>query len=131
MIRRPTRSTRTYTLFPYTTLFRSGAPPATPPLPLRACRRRAPRVSASSSPGSIRFENEIERDEHPHRNPRPEGERRLDIELTFAIGLTCVIAGALRPVAVGARQEMLVVGGVSSGVRTRCGESRGLGGRYP
>src|SRR3546814_8641819 len=28
MIRRPPRSTRTYTLFPYTTLFRSGAAPA-------------------------------------------------------------------------------------------------------
>src|SRR3546814_11312488 len=27
MIRRPPRSTRTYTLFPYTTLFRSGGPP--------------------------------------------------------------------------------------------------------
>src|SRR3546814_20902497 len=28
MIRRPPRSTRTYTLFPYTTLFRSSMPPA-------------------------------------------------------------------------------------------------------
>src|SRR6056297_2065047 len=28
MIRRPPRSTRTDTLFPYTTLFRSGGPPA-------------------------------------------------------------------------------------------------------
>src|SRR3546814_4784429 len=27
MIRRPPRSTRTYTLFPYTTLFRSAVPP--------------------------------------------------------------------------------------------------------
>src|SRR3546814_7489017 len=108
MIRRPTRSTRTYTLFPYTTLFRSGAPPATPPLPLRACRRRAPRVSASSSPGSIRFENEIARDEHPHRKPRPDGERRLDIELTFDNGLTCVIDGVLRPVADGAKQALQI-----------------------
>src|SRR3546814_10515823 len=30
MIRRPPRSTRTYTLFPYTTLFRSGAAEAIP-----------------------------------------------------------------------------------------------------
>src|SRR3546814_17042027 len=81
-----------------------GAPPATPPLPLRACRRRAPRVSASSSPGSIRFENEIARDEHPHRKPRPDGERRLDIEMTFDTGLTTLLDGVLRPVADGAKQ---------------------------
>src|SRR3546814_2221012 len=31
MIRRPPRSTRTYTLFPYTTLFRSAAVPALAP----------------------------------------------------------------------------------------------------
>src|SRR3546814_4567672 len=50
MIRRPPRSTRTDTLFPYTTLFRSGrAAPAnrSKPAPRRACtwpgpRRRAP-----------------------------------------------------------------------------------------
>src|SRR3546814_15270875 len=42
MIRRPPRSTRTATLFPYTTLFRSPgglARPAGQPLPLRALRR--------------------------------------------------------------------------------------------
>src|SRR3546814_10530609 len=38
MIRLPPRSTRTDTLFPYTTLFRSLAPP-----PLRPDPRRAPR----------------------------------------------------------------------------------------
>src|SRR3546814_13009508 len=41
MIRRPPRSTRTYTLFPFTTLFRSlsdGAlQPSTPPLAYRLC----------------------------------------------------------------------------------------------
>src|SRR3546814_5419221 len=39
MIRRPPRSTRTDTLFPYTTLFRSGGPlpPPPPPLPVRRC----------------------------------------------------------------------------------------------
>src|SRR3546814_4941140 len=35
MLRRPPRSTRTYPLFPYTTLFRSR--------PAQACRQRAPR----------------------------------------------------------------------------------------
>src|SRR3546814_7517890 len=62
MIRRPTRSTRTDTLFPYTTLFRSaGATPAAapPPRPCVAPRsaggpgagRPAP-GAASASPGS-------------------------------------------------------------------------------
>src|SRR3546814_10294198 len=40
MIRRPPRSTRTDTLFPYTTLFRSRRPRSSPPampLGLRAC----------------------------------------------------------------------------------------------
>src|SRR3546814_7121658 len=39
MIRRPPRSTRTDTLFPYTTLFRSPPASATPP-----ARRAAPRT---------------------------------------------------------------------------------------
>src|SRR3546814_16336977 len=48
MIRRPPRSTRTYTLFPYTTLFRSAARPADragragPPWPARARRDPPP-----------------------------------------------------------------------------------------
>src|SRR3546814_8365455 len=54
MIRRPPRSTRTYTLFPYTTLFRSSGPSR--PVPARRLRsapvcwngRRAP--SAPSPP---------------------------------------------------------------------------------
>src|SRR3546814_18922385 len=46
MIRRPPRSTRTDTLFPYTTLFRSARPPGSPgfadadPQPRRPRRRR-------------------------------------------------------------------------------------------
>src|SRR3546814_8248024 len=45
MIRRPPRSTRTDTLFPYTTLFRSAGPAAPPP---KAGFRRSP---AKASPG--------------------------------------------------------------------------------
>src|SRR3546814_5626046 len=41
MIRRPPRSTRTDTLFPYTTLFRSGVPRSKLPLPRPSRRRRA------------------------------------------------------------------------------------------
>src|SRR3546814_9127288 len=40
MIRRPPRSTRTDTLFPYTTLFRSGERRQRPALLLRAARHR-------------------------------------------------------------------------------------------
>src|SRR3546814_4197771 len=42
MIRRPPRSTRTDTLFPYTTLFRSGAPPAPAPAEAAATRSSSP-----------------------------------------------------------------------------------------
>src|SRR3546814_5003394 len=44
MIRRPPRSTRTDTLFPYTTLFRSPARPEPP------ARRRRPRQPAAAAP---------------------------------------------------------------------------------
>src|SRR3546814_11377945 len=40
MIRRPPRSTRTDTLFPYTTLFRSGCPGSCGGLPARRLLRR-------------------------------------------------------------------------------------------
>src|SRR3546814_18297436 len=65
MIRRPPRSTRTDTLFPYTTLFRSPGAAARPlhPLPLRGRRRRpgagrarAPRRHAGRSRGTVRSE---------------------------------------------------------------------------
>src|SRR3546814_7034104 len=53
MIRRPPRSTRTDTLFPYTTLFRSPDPPATHRSPRRiggdrACLRNAAAVVADA-----------------------------------------------------------------------------------
>src|SRR3546814_14359561 len=44
MIRRPPRSTRTYTLFPYTTLFRSGGDDRRPLEPGEADRYRLRRV---------------------------------------------------------------------------------------
>src|SRR3546814_7041201 len=51
MIRRPPRSTRTDTLFPYTTLFRScrGGPPGTP---LSSSTRASGRNSPPPPPGS-------------------------------------------------------------------------------
>src|SRR3546814_10285674 len=62
LIRRPPRSTRTDTLFPYTTLFRSGAPTLlsaqtpctalTPPAPLRSRPAAARSRSALSTPAA-------------------------------------------------------------------------------
>src|SRR3546814_10904434 len=54
MVRRPPRSTRTDTLFPYTTLFRSPAiPKARPPRPLRSDRIPAKDVLAHVRPVEI------------------------------------------------------------------------------
>src|SRR3546814_3578857 len=53
MIRRPPRSTRTDTLFPYTTLFRSRmmfSPAYFTPLPLYGSGGRKPRILAATSP---------------------------------------------------------------------------------
>src|SRR3546814_8053509 len=50
MIRRPPRSTRTDTLFPYTTLFRSNTASSTTHLSLNGARRTAPRCSRAMKP---------------------------------------------------------------------------------
>src|SRR3546814_19975346 len=59
MIRRPPRSTRTDTLFPYTTLFRSRVDGAWQPLPGRAFERRGwpsdVRVAAGGGQGVARI----------------------------------------------------------------------------
>src|SRR3546814_4016334 len=51
MIRRPPRSTRTDTLFPYTTLFRSPTPPCHAALRLRGCRAGSSHRCRSGSRG--------------------------------------------------------------------------------
>src|SRR3546814_9727786 len=61
MIRRPPRSTRTDTLFPYTTLFRSTrshrlSPPGNAALWLSSLRRRARRTTIARSPSRRRSE---------------------------------------------------------------------------
>src|SRR3546814_3192978 len=60
MIRRPPRSTRTYTLFPYTTLFRSAAGRAAP-------RAAQPRRRCD---GGARLRRSGRRDRHPQRRRR-------------------------------------------------------------
>src|SRR3546814_19125631 len=91
MIRRPPRSTRTDTLFPYTTLFRSGAveagrdPLATGEIHdffTRGRRRRVERQIGTETEREFpAFDNRIERNhlatqrlgrEPPRRAPRPE-----------------------------------------------------------
>src|SRR3546814_9680479 len=57
MIRRPPRSTRTDTLFPYTTLFRSSVKLFTPPLKGRGLRRQNLRKRALPA-GEARFKSE-------------------------------------------------------------------------
>src|SRR3546814_3666186 len=73
MIRRPPRSTRTDTLFPYTTLFRSlGTEPADP-LGAMGCRaadrRHVHRQAPDAVPG---------RDQSVRRIPRPAGVYRSE-----------------------------------------------------
>src|SRR3546814_4284474 len=54
MIRRPPRSTRTDTLFPYTTLFRSVSARAFSPTCATTCRRVQPGTSEGASSWSLR-----------------------------------------------------------------------------
>src|SRR3546814_7735986 len=76
MIRRPPRSTRTDTLFPYTTLFRSAArPPRVVPRPLVPPRppRRVPRLPRRRRTGPAHLLlAEVDR---ALRRPRPDGGR--------------------------------------------------------
>src|SRR3546814_20033046 len=77
MIRRPPRSTRTDTLFPYTTLFRSRAPgtararrrSSTP-----RCRRRRSRSYKGASPSPLSIPTRI-----PHQRRRRRPERGGDV----------------------------------------------------
>src|SRR3546814_18543195 len=81
MIRRPPRSTRTDTLFPYTTLFRSHDVPHSPPGPAHAV------------PGSAGVQRDPWRRQGGgggHRAPaaqlRPPGDGRLGARLTYSEG---------------------------------------------
>src|SRR3546814_6312830 len=56
MIRRPPRSTRTDTLFPYTTLFRSAPPPSRSSSSCRACPRLRPSILGASVQPAFRSE---------------------------------------------------------------------------
>src|SRR3546814_9142771 len=62
MIRRPPRSTRTDTLFPYTTLFRSASPRVSPGFPRKIflCRTGVPKAAASQENRSEEHTSELQ-----------------------------------------------------------------------
>src|SRR3546814_11700825 len=64
MIRRPPRSTRTDTLFPYTTLFRSSTRAAAKGYPKRRLYRAGEKGTASAQPPGTEFTN-------PRPQPQP------------------------------------------------------------
>src|SRR3546814_1982647 len=77
MIRRPPRSTRTDTLFPYTTLFRSGLiPKGTPPQPSPAFAGEGAKLAAEAAPTKATSKGNINglrvRTPHPARAARSE-----------------------------------------------------------
>src|SRR3546814_1173634 len=67
IIRRPPRSTRTDTLFPYTTLFRSVPDPGISACP--ASRAHCRRHRRSSSPRTIGHPTDLQEPPDPARNP--------------------------------------------------------------
>src|SRR3546814_2324080 len=77
MIRRPPRSTRTDTLFPYTTLFRSASAPAASPTGRTPCPSR----SARPSPRGVRRDHpgvpEASQANDPPDQKAAEGARRV------------------------------------------------------
>src|SRR3546814_20400315 len=86
MIRRPPRSTRTDTLFPYTTLFRSG-PQAEPRLPVQDVKAAAPDEDGPGQHPGMRHvapDQEPEQDGPDHRRVF---ERRDNGGLSAAEGL--------------------------------------------
>src|SRR3546814_10335300 len=87
MIRRPPRSTRTDTLFPYTTLFRSaegrGGEPVQivgePALDARADRGIARRILAREQRRGARDLDDLQRVDHPDRAARIDADDRLRV----------------------------------------------------
>src|SRR3546814_2205665 len=65
MIRRPPRSTRTDTLFPYTTLFRSESTPAV----ATAAAAIAPAVTEAATPDASQHDAEAQSDAKATANP--------------------------------------------------------------
>src|SRR3546814_1332257 len=82
MIRRPPRSTRTDTLFPYTTLFRSPSEPLRTPS-VHACGSPAPAPAGQTAlPHSARL---VRRDIHPRRAEEHTSELQSLMRISYAV----------------------------------------------
>src|SRR3546814_2781616 len=82
MIRRPPRATRTDTLFPYTTLFRSTPALRLPPLPGRTRPKAAPRRQHRRR----RHRRHLRRpDRHPRRHPPRSEEHTSELQSLMRI----------------------------------------------
>src|SRR3546814_3179913 len=97
MTRRPPRSTRTDTLFPYTTLFRSPSPPC--PLVAKATRRHKrrrgpsrhlrppppPRAAGSRRPAFQRLRFRAGTDDRRHRSEEHTSELQSLMRISYAV----------------------------------------------
>src|SRR3546814_6341793 len=82
MIRRPPRSTRTDTLFPYTTLFRSGAVRELDPAAVHHPHRADERAVGNGRHHPARLRQQHPDSGRPRRAGRPGGEERRSEEHT-------------------------------------------------
>src|SRR3546814_19110774 len=101
MIRRPPRSTRTDTLFPYTTLFRSPHPRGNEPAPQRSrlpAHRRAPARGAAGPGAVLRLHRRLSgRERRRLRRDAEAGERgRLCAGLLLQVQLAAGNPGGAR-----------------------------------
>src|SRR3546814_10712821 len=90
MIRRPPRSTRTDTLFPYTTLFRSASSGVNPPstqsvaetrMPIGLCAGQAARIAWNVSSGNrMRFSSDP-----PYRSEEHTSELQSLMRISYAV----------------------------------------------
>src|SRR3546814_3870588 len=83
MIRRPPRSTRTDTLFPYTTLFRSPASHRTCGPNLRRTARNGRRLRAWSP--NLRPKPAVNREEWPQRSEEHTSELQSLMRISYAV----------------------------------------------
>src|SRR3546814_1023770 len=82
MIRRPPRSTRTDTLFPYTTLFRSDRPRLPDPPDRDPGRRPADRVQGLRREGPARARHDLDQ---AHRSEEHTSELQSLMRISYAV----------------------------------------------
>src|SRR3546814_2904996 len=85
MIRRPPRSTRTDTLFPYTTLFRSRGSPASRAIQRSGTRCRAAAEADRSCGGCRRSNRAVARRPSPERSEEHTSELQSLMRISYAV----------------------------------------------